>query len=80
MSIGLLVLIFVWNEFFFSINLTYVNAAPRAGLRGEFHDAGRTILGQVERHLYARDFSPSILGWFAQRSLVKGLTAGSVKG
>jgi len=27
-SIGLLVLIFVWNEFFFSINLTYVNAAP----------------------------------------------------
>jgi ABC-type glycerol-3-phosphate transport system permease component len=23
---------------------------------------------------------PSILGWFAQRSLVKGLTAGSVKG
>ena len=28
MSIGLLVLIFVWNEIFFSINLTYVNAAP----------------------------------------------------
>jgi sorbitol/mannitol transport system permease protein len=54
-SIGLLVFIFVWNEFFFSINR---ERSPRTGLHGEFHDAGRTVLGQVERHLDARDSSP----------------------
>jgi sorbitol/mannitol transport system permease protein len=79
-SIGLLVFIFVWNEFFFSINLTYVNAAPVPVYMASFMTQEGLFWAKLSAISTLVILPPSILGWFAQRSLVKGLTAGSVKG
>jgi sorbitol/mannitol transport system permease protein len=79
-SIALLVFIFVWNEFFFSINLTYVNAAPVPVYMASFMTQEGLFWAKLSAISTLVILPPSILGWFAQRSLVKGLTAGSVKG
>ena len=79
-SIGLLVFIFVWNEFFFAINLTYVNAAPVPVYMASFMTQEGLFWAKLSAISTLVILPPSILGWFAQRSLVKGLTAGSVKG
>lgn len=80
MSIGLVVLIFIWNEFFFSINLTYVNAVPVPVYVASFMTQEGLFWAKLSAISTFVIFPPLILGWFAQRSLVKGLTAGSVKG
>jgi sorbitol/mannitol transport system permease protein len=79
-STGLLVFIFVWNEFFFSINLTYVNAAPVPVYMASFMTQEGLFWAKLSAISTIVVLPPLILGWFAQRSLVKGLTMGAVKG
>ena len=79
-STGLLVFIFVWNEFFFSINLTYVNAAPVPVYMASFMTQEGLFWAKLSAISTLVVLPPLILGWFAQRSLVKGLTMGAVKG
>ena len=79
-STGLLVFIFVWNEFFFSINLTYVNAAPVPVYMASFMTQEGLFWAKLSAISTLVVLPPMILGWFAQRSLVKGLTMGAVKG
>ncbi len=79
-STGLLVFIFVWNEFFFSINLTYVHAAPVPVYMASFMTQEGLFWAKLSAISTLVVLPPLILGWFAQRSLVKGLTAGAVKG
>jgi len=79
-STGLLVFIFVWNEFFFSINLTYVNAAPVPVYMASFMTQEGLFWAKLSAISTLVVLPPMILGWLAQRSLVKGLTMGAVKG
>ncbi len=79
-STGLLVFIFVWNEFFFSINLTYVNAAPVPVYMASFMTQQGLFWAKLCAISTLVVLPPMILGWLAQRSLVKGLTMGAVKG
>ncbi len=79
-SVGLLVFIFVWNEFFFSINLTYVNAAPVPVYMASFMTQEGLFWAKLSAISTLVILPPSVLGWFAQRSLVKGMTVGAVKG
>jgi len=79
-STGLLVFIFVWNEFFFAINLTYVNAAPVPVYMASFMTQEGLFWAKLSAISTVVVLPPLILGWFAQRSLVKGLTLGAVKG
>ncbi len=79
-STGLLVFIFVWNEFFFSINLTYVHAAPVPVYMASFMTQEGLFWAKLCAISTLVVLPPMILGWLAQRSLVKGLTMGAVKG
>jgi sorbitol/mannitol transport system permease protein len=79
-STGLLVFIFVWNEFFFSINLTYVHAAPVSVYMASYMTQEGLFWAKLCAVSTLVVLPPMILGWLAQRSLVKGLTIGAVKG
>jgi sorbitol/mannitol transport system permease protein len=79
-STGLLVFIFVWNEFFFSINLTYVSAAPVPVYMASFMTQEGLFWAKLCAISTLVVLPPMVLGWLAQRSLVKGLTMGAVKG
>ncbi|HUX51114.1 MAG TPA: carbohydrate ABC transporter permease [Spirochaetia bacterium] len=79
-STALLVFIFVWNEFFFAINLTYVNAAPVPVYMASFMTQEGLFWAKLSAISTIVVLPPLVLGWIAQRSLVKGLTMGAVKG
>jgi len=78
-STGLICVIFAWNELFLALNLTVTNAAtlpmflissvPQEGLYIAHLSAAATVAS-----------IPVILvGWIAQRSLVRGLSMGAIK-
>jgi sorbitol/mannitol transport system permease protein len=78
-STALICVIFAWNELFLALNLTTVNAAtmpmflissvPQEGLYIAHLSAAATVASV-----------PVILvGWIAQRSLVRGLSMGAIK-
>ena len=79
-STGLLVFIFVWNEFFFSINLTYVHAATVPVYMAGFMTQQGLFWAKLCAISTLVVLPPMVLGWLAQRALVKGLTMGAVKG
>ena len=76
---ALICVIFAWNELFLALNLTVTNAAtmpmflissvPQEGLYLAHLSAAATVAS-----------IPVILvGWIAQRSLVRGLSMGAIK-
>ena len=78
-STALICVIFAWNELFLALNLTVTNAAtmpmflissvPQEGLYLAHLSAAATVASV-----------PVILvGWIAQRSLVRGLSMGAIK-
>jgi sorbitol/mannitol transport system permease protein len=78
-STGLICVIFAWNELFLALNLTYTNAStmpmflissvPQEGLYIAHLSAAATIAS----------VPVIIVGWIAQRSLVRGLSMGAIK-
>jgi sorbitol/mannitol transport system permease protein len=78
-STSLICVIFAWNELFLAINLTVTNAAtmpmflissvPQEGLYIAHLSAAATIAS----------VPVIIVGWIAQRSLVRGLSMGAIK-
>jgi sorbitol/mannitol transport system permease protein len=78
-STALICIIFAWNELFLAINLTTTNAAtmpmflissvPQEGLYIAHLSAAATIAS----------VPVIIVGWVAQRSLVRGLSLGAIK-
>jgi polyol transport system permease protein len=79
MSTALICVIFAWNELFLAINLTTTNAAtlpmflvssvPQEGLYIAHLSAAATVAS----------VPVIIVGWVAQRSLVRGLAMGAIK-
>jgi sorbitol/mannitol transport system permease protein len=76
---ALICVIFAWNEFFFSVNLT----ASRAGTVPVFLVGFITSQGQFWAQLSAAATIASlpviIAGWTAQKQLVRGLSMGAIK-
>jgi sorbitol/mannitol transport system permease protein len=78
-STALICVIFAWNELFLAINLTVTNAAtmpmflissvPQEGLYIAHLSAAATVAS----------VPVIIVGWIAQRSLVRGLSMGAIK-
>ncbi len=79
-STALLVFIFVWNEFFFAINLTYVHAATLPVYMASYMTQEGLFWAKLSAIATVTVLPPLVLGWFAHKSLVKGLTLGAVKG
>jgi sorbitol/mannitol transport system permease protein len=78
-STALICVIFAWNELFLALNLTVTNAAtlpmflissvPQEGLYLAHLSAAATVAS----------VPVIIIGWIAQRSLVRGLSMGAIK-
>lgn len=77
---GLLVAVFIWNEFFLAFNLTGNTAATLPVYMARFREQQGMFVAQLSASSTIAILPAVIFGWITQKSLVKGLTAGAVKG
>ena len=77
---GLLVAVFIWNEFFLAFNLTGNEAATLPVYMARFREQQGMFVAQLSAASTVVILPAVVLGWISQKSLVKGLTAGGVKG
>lgn len=76
---ALLAIIFAWNDFFFAVTLTFTNAPTLPIMVAVFSSNQGLFLAKVSALATAIILVPVILGIYAQRHLVRGLTGGAVK-
>jgi sorbitol/mannitol transport system permease protein len=77
---GLLVAVFIWNEFFLGFNLTSNSTATLPVYLSRFREQQGMFTAQLSASSTIAVLPALILGWMSQKSLVKGLTMGAVKG
>jgi len=77
---GLLVAVFIWNEFFLAFNLTGNEAATLPVYMARFREQQGMFVAQLSAASTVVILPAVVFGWISQKSLVKGLTAGGVKG
>lgn len=78
-SAGLLALILAWNESFWSLTMTDHRAATLAVYIASFKSAEGLFWAKMSAASVLTVTPIVILGWFAQRQMVRGLTFGAVK-
>lgn len=79
-STALLVFITTWNEFFFAVNMTYSKSATLPVYLNRFLTQQGYFWAKMSAASTLVVVAPVILGFFTQKTLVKGLTLGAVKG
>lgn len=79
-SSGMLVAVFVWNEFLLSFTLTTNSTATLAVFMSRFREQQGQFTAQLSASATICTLPALILGWSTQKALVKGLTMGAVKG
>ena len=77
---GLLVAVFIWNEFFLGFNLTSNTTATLPVYMARFREQQGMFTAQLSAASTIAVLPAIIFGWLSQKSLVKGLTMGAVKG
>ncbi len=78
-STALLCVIFAWNEAFFALNLTNVDAAPLSVYISGFKTTQGLFWAGLSAAATLVILPVMAFGWSAQRQLVQGLTMGAVK-
>ena len=78
-STMLLNVILAWNEAFWTITLTTVNAAPLSAFIASFSSPQGLFYAKLSAASTMAIAPILILGWFSQKQLVRGLTFGAVK-
>lgn len=78
-STALLSVIFIWNEAFWSINLTVTNATPLTAFIASFSSPQGLFWAKLSAASLLAIAPIMVLGWMAQKQLVRGLTFGAVK-
>lgn len=79
-STAMLVFITTWNEFFFAVNITYSKAPILPIYLNRFLTQQGFFWAKMSAAGTLVVVIPIILGFFTQKTLVKGLTVGAVKG
>jgi sorbitol/mannitol transport system permease protein len=79
-STALLVFIFVWNEFFFAVNLTYIHASPIPVYMASYMTQEGLFWAKLSAISTLTVLPPLVLGWISHKALVRGLMMGAVKG
>lgn len=79
-SAGMLVAVFIWNEFLLAFQLTNNNTATLPVYMSRFREQQGQFTAQLSASSTLCVLPALILGWSTQKSLVKGLTMGAVKG
>ncbi|MHA6265155.1 carbohydrate ABC transporter permease [Arenibacterium sp. CAU 1754] len=75
----LLNIILAWNEAFWTLNLTAVNAAPLTAFIASYSSPEGLFYAKLSAASTMAIAPILILGWFSQKQLVRGLTFGAVK-
>jgi len=75
----MLVFIITWNEFFFAVTVTYTSASTLPFFMSKFMTQQGFFWGKMSAAATVIVIIPVIMGFCAQKTLVKGLTTGSVK-
>jgi sorbitol/mannitol transport system permease protein len=78
-STGLLLIILSWNEAFWSLNLTSVNAAPLPVFIASYSSPEGLFWAKLSAASFLAVAPIMVLGWMTQKQLVRGLTFGAVK-
>ena len=78
-STMLLNIILAWNEAFWTLNLTTVNAAPLTALIAGYSSPEGLFYAKLSAASTMAIAPILIMGWFSQKQLVRGLTFGAVK-
>ncbi|MDM5337285.1 carbohydrate ABC transporter permease [Fictibacillus enclensis] len=76
----LLCMVFSWNEFFFALTLTYIDAQTMPVYMSAFMNQQGLFWAKMCASASFAILPVLILGWFSQKQLVRGLTMGAVKG
>ena len=79
-STVLLNIILAWNEAFWTLNLTASKAAPLTAFIASYSSPEGLFYAKLSAASTMAIAPILILGWFSQKQLVRGLTAGAVKG
>jgi len=75
----LLNVIMAWNEAFWTLNLTAINAAPLTKFIAAFSSPQGLFYAKLSAASTLAIAPILVLGWFSQKQLVRGLTFGAVK-
>jgi sorbitol/mannitol transport system permease protein len=75
----LLSVILVWNEAFWTLNLTTTEAAPLTTFIASYSSPEGLFWAKLSAASTMAIAPIMVLGWFSQRQLVRGLTFGAVK-
>ncbi len=75
----LLNIILAWNEAFWTLNLTAVNAAPLTAFIASYSSPEGLFYAKLSAASTMAIAPILIMGWFSQKQLVRGLTFGAVK-
>jgi sorbitol/mannitol transport system permease protein len=78
-STMLLNIILAWNEAFWTIRLTTINAAPLTAFISSFSSPQGLFWAKLSAASTLAIAPILIMGWFSQKQLVRGLTFGAVK-
>jgi polyol transport system permease protein len=78
-STALLAVILAWNEAFWTINLSSVNAAPLTAFIASFSSPEGLFWAKLSAASLLAVAPILVFGWLTQRQLVRGLTFGAVK-
>ena len=78
-STVLLNIILAWNESFWTLTLTTVDAAPLTQLLASYSSPEGLFWAKLSAASTMAIAPILVLGWFAQKQLVRGLTFGAVK-
>jgi sorbitol/mannitol transport system permease protein len=78
-STALILIIFAWNEAFWSINLTSARAAPLTAFIASYSSPEGLFWAKLSAASLLAVAPIMVLGWLTQKQLVQGLTFGAVK-
>ncbi|MBA2392429.1 MAG: carbohydrate ABC transporter permease [Ktedonobacteraceae bacterium] len=76
---ALLAIIFAWNDFFFAVTLTYTNSPTLPIMVAAFTSNEGLFLAKVSALASLIIVVPVVVGIYAQKHLVQGLTGGALK-
>ncbi|MGA1492785.1 MAG: ABC transporter permease subunit, partial [bacterium] len=78
-STSLLSIVLIWNESFWSLNLTAFEAAPLTTFISSYSSPEGLFWAKLSAASTLAILPIMFLGWVTQKQMVKGLTLGAVK-
>jgi sorbitol/mannitol transport system permease protein len=79
-SSALLVFVFTWNEFFFAVSFTSVESPTVPVYMASFMTQQGLFWAKMSAISTIAVLPPIVLGWLSQKTFVRGMTMGAVKG